>query len=641
MSQKNYENLNATGELSKEKRRINNDDYAEVEGEEEEFEFDELDYEDFTKQKTGNKADFLDISIVETKYLNCSRFSLIIWILSIILTIIVFINWFNKDDNYYKFDKNDNLEDTLYNEEPEINQDHWYEYYDQREDIDEIDKDSEENEWVLSRVGKFDGFYKQDNICYFSHIIKRVNNRPSDPAVCFSACAGWNLLDETLTKDQFKRRKACVGFTLLSKRLEESDNRGSSVCLLLFEINSKSFIKDSACLAGKLLPKDQYNATKTKINSNIKYDYALPSFSNNNNVTVGKENEENNSTIILDQNEHKKDKIMYQLENFIETCPKRAVLMDTKLNSKPLKIFITCLQASGCSLLAYLLGQRDGTTSLLDIGIRQDIPHDKRFFKRAIEAFPKVDTIVIKHPLRGDTSYNPVNYYNMVKKRYNPEIFLLFVRDPIDMFLHLTKHISVDAFGSSSNIPSEKELSSCFSIGNPQNYGLTCGSPESKLRALDTLFLQRKELNIKLFTYESICIDRVLLAEDLNNLGMCVPYKHLISPKWTIIDVMRFSFKFFPSDGIFWGPGNLQNTFHTKWGQPYSEDEAYKICSEEINHEKTRPILLDSAIDYLIKYQGKDVSKDHSLAIRFIESYIESIAPNIFGWYKNQSSTRF
>jgi len=465
--------------------------------------------------------------------------------------------------------------------------------------------------WLMITEGKR-RFKEQKGTCYFSNVLRRVNNRPGSAWNCYAACTGLNLHLKDTEQDQ-----ACIGWTMVKKRLcsEEEilsgackeaseEQRGSNTCLLHHTFENHGNYRDRHCTSGKLLGED------------LRFAHF---------VRQGDE-QSNTSQEIPDD---VKTTGNIEEEKFEETCPERAKRMGNK-PGKPMRIFVACLQSSGCTLLSYLLAQRDRTTSILDLGVRQDVPGDE-FYARATSAYPAVDTIVLKHPIRGVSAIPPEDWIHQVQAKFKPDVTILFIRNPVDMFLHIVNHIDSQF---SNRIPSDEVLGKCEAVKSQgDSHGLVCGTPESKLEAIERLYVEysthnRLQLD-EVITYEEICTDRALLHGKLKKLGICIAEDDLRQPKWSIVDIMRFSYKYFLSGrkrdgGVFWGPGNLQNTFHSEDGLKNAEEEAYRLCKLEKTN-KVRTKLLSHSIQ---PYWGMTLTQ--------IEELVKKHAPSIFKLYFQQ-----
>jgi len=490
--------------------------------------------------------------------------------------------------------------------------------------------------WERKKDGN-QSWYQQKGTCYFDHVLLRVNNRPGHPLTCYSACSGLNLyLKKT---DQAHQ---CVGWTLVRKNAcskandqsglgdgegdgvadmdmdDSSDDayssdcvenkQGSNVCLLHHTFTNEGFVEDNSCWTGKLFQKD----------------LRFPVDGEGEGVADSPLSDQVAGAIAADNSTFEVNHDEDFLEDFSVTCPKRAEIMKDKLLERPMRVFVGCLQASGCTLLSYLLAQRDRTTSILDLGVRQEVPSSAKFYERAESAFPRVDTIILKHAMRGNKAMNPQTWLHNVENAFQPDVKILFLQDPIDTFLHLASHIAPDYDGK---LPSSEELAKCGATGKDQpSYGLTCGLPSEKLAALNELYVKREQLGLEVITYETICQSRQLLHSALHETGICIPVENLRSPKWSIVDVMRFSFKYFLSNlrkkgGTFWGVGNLRNTFTDKRGKNRAESYAYRMC-RNVGTTKSR-----------LKLLKRTVSPYKDWTLSQVIAHVYGSAPDIYEMY--------
>jgi hypothetical protein len=312
-----------------------------------------------------------------------------------------------------------------------------------------------------------------------------------------------------------------------------------------------------------------------------------------------------------------------RLEDFSATCPARVRLMGNETRARPMRVFVTCLQSSGCTLLPFLMAQRLRTIAVLDLGVRQRVPAKGDFYHLAEEAFPSVDTIVVKHALRGKRAIKPAAYVDHAASLFGADLRILFVRDPVDNFLHLASHVSSKLEGD--EWPAQGVLDSCEVDGLKGSYGLLCGTPEDKLAALDELYANRDKLGLALVRYETVCTDRAKLVEDLAQRGFCVPQDRVQQPPLSVVDVMQFSFKHFQSGwkeqgGVFWGVGGLQNTFHDTFGQ--NEERPYSLCERELDLATNRKKLLTKA-----------GSRYNQLSLRQVHDVVREAAPNLYSAY--------
>ncbi|CAK9043769.1 Uncharacterized protein SCF082_LOCUS24957, partial [Durusdinium trenchii] len=472
-------------------------------------------------------------------------------------------------------------------------------------------------EWADKEEGRR-VFKEQVGTCYFANIIRRVNNRPGNNLNCYAACTGLNLHLRDTQKDQ-----QCVGWTMVRRKICSSDQSGtchedkmgSNTCLLHHTFNAEASYNDPACVSGKLLPHDLKQAT----------DKEAAAEGEDTQIDIDVEGDDDGIAL--------KTPSGIKVPDFGSTCPQREVQMSKGprkggASQRPMRVFVACLQASGCTLLSYLLAQRDGTTSILDLGVRQDFPGNS-FFERAEKSFPAVDTIVIKYPLRGIKAANPLEWMANVKKRFQPDVSILFSRDPVDMFHHLINHIG-NRFAN--RIPPEAELSRCKAVkgDSEPSYGLACGTPESKLRAINKLYVNRDKAGFTgTITFEEICSDRGALAAKLASMGVCIPEENLRQPKWSIVDVMRFSYKYFLSErrsngGVFWGPGDLENTFHDSKGIPVTERQAYRLCPLEKSNKIRAKLLSHSIPPY------------SDMTFAQVCEIVEQNAPDLFKHYEGK-----
>jgi hypothetical protein len=275
------------------------------------------------------------------------------------------------------------------------------------------------------------------------------------------------------------------------------------------------------------------------------------------------------------------------------------------------------------------MAQRLHTTAVLDLGVRQRLPAKGAFYHLAEESFPSVDTIVVKHALRGKRSIEPITYVDHAAALYGADLRILFVRDPVDNFLHLATHVSSKLEGD--DWPDRDVIDSCEVDGLKGSYGLLCGTPEDKLAAIDELFVNRDKLGFMLVKYETVCTDRAKLVEDLALRGFCVPQERVQQPQLSVVDVMQFSFKHFQSGwkgqgGVFWGVGGLQNSFHDAYGQ--NERLPFSICERELDVATNRKRLLKKA-----------GSRYNQLSLRQIHDVVEKVAPNLYSKYYPERRT--
>ncbi|GBG24656.1 Hypothetical Protein FCC1311_008742 [Hondaea fermentalgiana] len=461
-------------------------------------------------------------------------------------------------------------------------------------------------------------FKEQSGTCYFRNIIRRVNNRPGHHLNCYAACTGINL---RLRANQADRE--CVGWTMVRKIACEPGSTtcdqvkvGSNTCLLHHRFESEGSYQSEACVSGKLLKRDLVlgkrknkgsSSSSSSSSTSDGTDFDLNATDSTDNDSDSYDNETLGSSLTV--------------EDFARTCPARfAAVGDVK---RPLRVFVACLQASGCTLLSYLLAQRDRTASILDVGVRQELP-PASFYKFAEAGYPNIDTIVLKYPMRGSDAISPDAWIANVKDNFKPDVTLLFLRNPVDMYLHLINHVGTNFANA---IPSDADLARCEALKGDDSYGLTCGSPESKLRAINQVYRDQDSLGVSaIVRFEDICNDRLTLKETLEGAGICIDEADLRQPKWSVVDVMRFSLKYFPSGkskgGIFWGPGDLRNTFHNLAGDRETEERAYRLCKKELS------------TNVRIKLLAHSVAPFSGMSLSDVDDVVAKAAPDIVEAYK-------
>jgi len=302
-------------------------------------------------------------------------------------------------------------------------------------------------------------------------------------------------------------------------------------------------------------------------------------------------------------------------------CPARDAILGNQ--KRPLRVFVACLQASGCTLLPYLLAQQDKTLAILDLDMQIDLPSES-FYSDAEASYPSVSTIVLRQSIKGIQSENPTQWLQHVRSTFKPDVVLLFVRDPIDMYLHLANHIGSKF---ANRIPNSKQAANCSFLDEDdqdESDGLLCGTPESKLKAINQLYLERKSLDINaVISYEDICQDREGLQETLSSVGVCIPKANLAEPKRSIVDVMRLSLQYFQNTtSLSWGPGNLRNTFHTLTGGRESEERAFRLCQSELSTNVRIKLLAYSIPPY------------SHLTLSDVEEIVDLNAPDLVSAYE-------
>lgn len=426
-------------------------------------------------------------------------------------------------------------------------------------------------------------------ICYLDYELSHVNNRRADHDSCFAACLGYNQEHAT---------NLCIGWT--SARSSVS---GTETCILRSRLDEETKVHSESCISARMWASA---------------------------IKPGKDKDKHS----VEGAEKGKGKHEHAPINR-EDLPERKELCGASpfTKKRPLRVFIACMQASGCTLLSYLLGQKNNTAVILDMGVRQNIPK-RAYFAKANHAYPEVDTIVLKASVRSYASKDPLRWLERVREMFNPDYSLLFMRHPVDAFLHLATHVGGDFPGG---LPDDS-YSNCNAKASAEfSYGLRCGTPVSKLKALNRLFVKREGRFNRVVTYEDLCLSRESFVKEMREDGVCLTESSVHRPQKSIMEIMQFAFRYFPSvhqnrdvppTAIFWGAGHLANTFHTIEGDPVPGDKAYRLCLIDQVKEKRNKLLQKTGSPYKEKSMKK------------IEKIVKNAAPDIWAFYESEQRFR-
>lgn len=307
---------------------------------------------------------------------------------------------------------------------------------------------------------------------------------------------------------------------------------------------------------------------------------------------------------------------------------------------RPIRTFVFCAQASGCTLLTYLLAQQNDSVAILDVGVRQVLP-SQSYFQPAHENYPETKQIIMKQSIRGKSKKHSIkNFMATATENFDPDYTILFLRHPVDTFLHLINHIGEGTMME----PRDADFEDCF-IANfaKYSYGLRCGTPVAKLKALNEAYVKRSKLPVsQVILYEDICRHdgRIEVVQKLRKDGICVTEQNFQSPHETIISVMKKTMTLFPStrqasedsnetttdEKLFWGAGDLQNTFHAaeSW-EEMTEEEIFSQCE---SLENTKPV--DERRRRLLRRAGMPYKR---FSLETVIALVEKNAPDLIVFY--------
>lgn len=174
------------------------------------------------------------------------------------------------------------------------------------------------------------------------------------------------------------------------------------------------------------------------------------------------------------------------------------------------RILVVATQASGTGVFMDLLGQELNTVSFQDANI--DAPADTYFRPQDIMRARDIKHVVLKFNLHGDeVSEDPLQRLRNIQERFQPHKTILAMRHPVENYEKLKAH----AIGAN---PLDFVDTNCSTTTPPEldaggdhlyTFGRRCGSPEGKLRALETVY--------EAFQKNSSLFDAVIYIGDLLN----------------------------------------------------------------------------------------------------------------------------
>uniref|UniRef100_A0A7S3V1Q4 Sulfotransferase domain-containing protein n=1 Tax=Aplanochytrium stocchinoi TaxID=215587 RepID=A0A7S3V1Q4_9STRA len=463
----------------------------------------------------------------------------------------------------------------------------------------------EKENWVA--VNQYDVLKKR---CYVGYTLMKVNNRRGDHDACFGACLGWNM---------DRPDEPCIGWTTrlihnthtcyLKSKLEDvtidincaSGKMWKSALEEMLEgANSQGFTEEyevnnedeESAEDGNV---DNVQDISSTNSSGTLFENEMEKSTENGKNDGGDENKPDEPAENTGNSNANAENENVDVADALKPFEKPICSLDgkgktEKEGNRVMRVFIAAAQASGSTLLAYLMGQNEDSAAVLDMGVRQNMPALSYFEKATRD--PKIKDIVVKASIRG-ISHTPKVWIKHIQQQYNPDYSILFLRNPIDTMLHLLTHIGV----GTKTVPSEAKFRSCDKSDFQEfSYGLRCGTPAGKLKALNDLFKNAESDFQRVITYEDLCLNRTLVVRHLNEDGYCIPLYSFNQPKYSIIDVMKKGFYYFPSShdpkGLFWGAGHLMNSFHhKKTGEVHSESHAFGECPG-IPGEETREQMM-------------------------------------------------
>ena len=426
-------------------------------------------------------------------------------------------------------------------------------------------------------------------ICYLDYEVSHVNNRRADHDSCFAACLGYNQAHAT---------DLCIGWT--STRSSVS---GTETCILRSKLDDATKVHSESCISARMWKSA---------------------------IKPGKTEDEQAQDLHSRSPSQRGGKKAGEKRLRGDDLPARTDLCGENpfTKKRPMRVFVACMQASGCTLLSYLLGQKNNTAVILDMGVRQNIPK-RAYFAKANHAYPTVDMIVLKASVRSYASKDPLRWLQKVEEMFSPDYSILFMRHPVDALLHLATHIGGNFPGG---LP-EDAYANCNSRQSTDfSYGLRCGTPVSKLKALNRLFAKREGRFQSVVTYEDLCQHRELFVQALRDDGVCLTNDLVQRPQKSIMEMMQFSFRYFPSvhqnrdvppSAIFWGAGHLANTFHTVEGDAVSSDETYSQC------------VIDDVLARRKKLLKRAKEPYRSKSLEKIDKMVRNAAPDILKYYES------
>lgn len=447
--------------------------------------------------------------------------------------------------------------------------------------------------------------------CFKGKHIAKVNDKTGTHETCFAAC----IAHSGENPDQ-----KCYGWSILQNFANLrvwKNKKGSSTCFLYGKPSTNVRVHKLQCDSGLIWE-----------NAYILTDFVQDEFDDSDFYLTEEEIEE----YYYNQRHNYYDYYTETSESSSNNSESSSVVSYTQnldLNSincaeevleRPLRIYILCSQASGCTLLSYLLSQNERSVSILDIGVRQQFP-SQNYFKNAHFDFPDTQRIVVKQVLRGISNKSEFSIENLVlevSEKFSQDFTILFLRNPIDLFLTLVNHIGK----GTKNEPKDLDFIDCNKkYFDNYDFGLRCGTPLSKLRSLNLAFLKAKKLKInQIIQYETLCLHkgRQEITEKLNKNGICSSESEWNRPKKSIVEILEKSLHFFPSskedgvkeDKLFWGAGDLHNTFHESdsW-LPKTEEEVWSLCPKKENLKEFREKLLKTAAQPYNSYTLEEITQ--------------------------------
>jgi hypothetical protein len=165
------------------------------------------------------------------------------------------------------------------------------------------------------------------------------------------------------------------------------------------------------------------------------------------------------------------------------------------LNSHFRRIFVYGMQASGASLFTYYLAQKPSTVAVIDLWAYYVAPNLLTDTSCILKAVVTTDIALEQHLIS-----------------YQPDLKILFLRDPVQNFISLYT----------------KEY---------RNIG---GSPEEKLQHLEDVYLQSQGLFDLIVRYEEFAVHPERVTNHLNRLGFDIPQNAHTFPR-SLDDITRYN----------------------------------------------------------------------------------------------------
>lgn len=213
----------------------------------------------------------------------------------------------------------------------------------------------------------------------------------------------------------------------------------------------------------------------------------------------------------------------------------------------PKRVLVVCLQSAGCSLFMALLGQVDDTVSFIDL-----------FVFTPVTAFPKPEDlepqgakfVFLKVTIQGDEVADPVGRLDDIKARFRPHHSILFLREPLENYEHLLKHINRD--------PMDFDRKCENAVRSDWGYAGRCGSIPGKLRAVEKLWRQKAKHFDAAVSYDDLVLDQqrwTNITSTMNSLGFPLTLEHF-QMRSTLDDIAKYSRQRMGSAEFDWGTGD-------------------------------------------------------------------------------------